>query len=100
MDLTPQQLLQFNGSDPSKPIYVAINGRIFDVTAGNSFYGPGGSYAIFAGKDASRVLAKMSKNEEDVCANLDGFSEKEMCVLDDWVKKFEAKYPIVGRVVS
>ncbi|KAL4340530.1 hypothetical protein GQ457_08G004340 [Hibiscus cannabinus] len=98
MDLTPQQLLQFNGSDPFKPIYVAINGRVFDVTAGNSFYGPGGSYAIFAGKDASRALAKMSKNEEDVCANLDGLSEKEMGVLNDWVKKFEAKYPIVGRV--
>nr|KJB68426.1 hypothetical protein B456_010G244800 [Gossypium raimondii] len=100
MDLTPQQLIQFNGSDPSKPIYVAINGRIYDVTAGKSFYGPGGAYAMFAGKDASRALAKMSKNEEDVCPNLDGLSEKEMDVLNDWVKKFEAKYPVVGRVVS
>ncbi|KAE8678677.1 putative steroid-binding protein 3 [Hibiscus syriacus] len=42
----------------------------------------------------------MSKNEEDVCANLDGLSEKEMGVLDDWVKKFEAKYQVIGRVVS
>ncbi|MBA0811666.1 hypothetical protein Gohar_003542, partial [Gossypium harknessii] len=100
MDLTPQQLIQFNGSDPSKPIYVAINGRIYDVTAGKSFYGPGGAYAMFAGKDASRALAKMSKNEEDVCPNLDGLSEKEMDVLNDWVKKFEAKYPVVGRVIQ
>ncbi|TYH92930.1 hypothetical protein ES332_A13G218800v1 [Gossypium tomentosum] len=100
MDLTPQQLIQFNGSDPSKPIYVAINGRIYDVTAGKSFYGPGGAYSMFAGKDASRALAKMSKNEEDVCPNIDGLSEKEMDVLNDWVKKFEAKYPVVGRVVS
>ncbi|MBA0695132.1 hypothetical protein Goari_005365 [Gossypium aridum] len=100
MDLTPQQLIQFNGSDPSKPIYVAINGRIYDVTAGKSFYGPGGAYAMFAGKDASRALAKMSKNEEDVCPNLDGLSEKEMDVLNDWVKKFEAKYPVVGRVIN
>ncbi|MBA0839957.1 hypothetical protein Goarm_005641, partial [Gossypium armourianum] len=92
MDLTPQQLIQFNGSDPSKPIYVAINGRIYDVTAGKSFYGPGGAYAMFAGKDASRALAKMSKNEEDVCPNLDGLSEKEMDVLNDWVKKFEANF--------
>ncbi|XVF48241.1 hypothetical protein PTKIN_Ptkin03bG0174200 [Pterospermum kingtungense] len=100
MDLTPQQLSQFNGSEPSKPIYLAINGRVYDVTAGKSFYGPGGDYALFAGKDASRALAKMSKNEEDVCPNLDGLSEKEMGVLNDWVKKFEAKYPVVGRVVS
>lgn len=99
MELTAQQLKAYDGSDPSKPIYVAIKGRIFDVTAGNSFYGPGGAYCMFAGKDASRALAKMSKNEEDVTPSLDGLSEKEMGVLNDWEKKFEAKYPIVGTVI-
>ncbi|GLT85205.1 hypothetical protein SLE2022_034010 [Rubroshorea leprosula] len=100
MEFTAQQLNQYNGSDASNPIYVAIKGRVFDVTAGKSFYGPGGPYAMFAGKDASRALAKMSKNEEDVCASLDGLSEKEIGVLNDWEKKFEAKYPVVGRVAS
>nr|XP_016472280.1 PREDICTED: probable steroid-binding protein 3 [Nicotiana tabacum] len=100
MELTAQQLKAYDGSDPSKPIYVAIKGRIFDVTTGNSFYGPGGAYCMFAGKDASRALAKMSKNEEDVTPSLDGLSEKEMGVLTDWEKKFEAKYPIVGTVIS
>ncbi|XP_009772850.1 probable steroid-binding protein 3 [Nicotiana sylvestris] len=100
MELTAQQLKAYDGSDPSKPIYVAIKGRIFDVTTGNSFYGPGGAYCMFAGKDASRALAKMSKNEEDVTPSLDGLSEKEMGVLNDWEKKFEAKYPIVGTVIS
>lgn len=41
----------------------------------------------------------MSKNEEDVTDDLDGLSEKELGVLADWEKKFEGKYPIVGRVV-
>lgn len=100
MELTAQQLKAYDGTDPSKPIYVAIKGRIFDVTTGNSFYGPGGAYCMFAGKDASRALAKMSKNEEDVTPSLDGLSEKEMGVLTDWEKKFEAKYPIVGTVIS
>ncbi|KAK3439632.1 probable steroid-binding protein 3 [Eucalyptus grandis] len=100
MEFTPSELIQFNGTDPSKPIYVAIKGRVFDVTAGKSFYGPGGAYAAFSGKDASRALAKMSKNDEDVSASLDGLSDKEMGVLDDWEKKFEAKYPVVGRVVA
>ncbi|XP_059460939.1 probable steroid-binding protein 3 [Corylus avellana] len=100
MELTPQQLSQYNGTDPSKPIYVAVKGRIFDVTNGKSFYGPGGAYALFAGKDSSRALAKMSKNDEDVSPSLDGLSEKEIGVLDDWEKKFEAKYPVVGRVAS
>ncbi|KAK9279056.1 hypothetical protein L1049_012731 [Liquidambar formosana] len=100
MELTPQQLKQFDGSDPSKPIYVAVKGRIFDVTAGKSFYGPGGAYVMFAGKDASRALAKMSKNDDDITASLDGLSDKEIGVLNDWEKKFEAKYPVIGRVVS
>lgn len=100
MEFTPDQLIQYNGTDPSKPIYVAIRGRVFDVSTGRSFYGPGGSYCMFAGKDASRALAKMSKNEEDVVPSLDGLTEKEIGVLDDWEKKFEAKYPVVGRVVS
>lgn len=99
-ELTPQQLIAYNGTDPSKPIYVALKGRIFDVTTGVSFYGPGGAYAMFAGKDASRALAKMTKNEEDINSSLEGLSEKEIGVLNDWEKKFEAKYPIVGRVVS
>lgn len=98
MEFTPQQLSQYNGSDPTKPIYVAVKGRVFDVTTGKSFYGPGGPYAMFAGKDASRALAKMSKNDEDVLPSLDGLSEKEIGVLNDWEKKFEAKYPVVGRV--
>ncbi|KAJ4959367.1 hypothetical protein NE237_026478 [Protea cynaroides] len=99
MELTVQQLKQFDGSDTNKPIYVAIKGRIFDVSTGKNFYGPGAAYCMFAGKDASRALAKMSKNEEDVCASLDGLSEKEMAVLNDWEKKFEAKYP-VGSIVQ
>ncbi|XP_062023529.1 probable steroid-binding protein 3 [Rosa rugosa] len=100
MELTAEELRQYNGSDPSKPIYVAVKSRIFDVTNGKSFYGPGGPYAMFAGKDASRALAKMTKNEEDITADLQGLSDKEIGVLTDWENKFEAKYPIVGRVVS
>eukprot|EP01018_Ginkgo_biloba_P006730 Gb_40856 [translate_table: standard] len=99
MEFTEEELRKYNGTDSSKPIYVAIKGRVFDVSSGKSFYGPGGSYAMFAGRDASRALGKMSKNEEDICASLDGLTEKEIGVLEDWEKKFEAKYPVVGRVV-
>ncbi|KAK5116502.1 hypothetical protein LTR62_008051 [Meristemomyces frigidus] len=52
--LTDAQLLAYNGTDPTKPIYLALNGTIYDVTAGRRIYGPGGSYHVFAGKDAAR----------------------------------------------
>ena len=98
MELTAEQLKQFDDSDLSKPIYVALKGRIFDVTTGKSFYSPGGPYCVFAGNDASRALAKMNKNEEDITPSLDGLSEKEMGVLNGWENNFQAKYPVVDRV--
>lgn len=54
--LTPEELLAFDGSDTTKPIYLAINGKIFDVSAGGHTYGPGGSYSVFAGRDATRAF--------------------------------------------
>ena len=56
MNLTPDQLALFNGSEPNMPIYLAINGTIFDVSAGRHAYGPGGSYSVFAGRDATRAF--------------------------------------------
>jgi predicted heme/steroid binding protein len=54
--LSPAELALHNGTDPSLPIYIAINNTVFDVTAGKHTYGPGGSYSIFAGKHATRAF--------------------------------------------
>ncbi|KAK3951902.1 hypothetical protein QBC32DRAFT_342865 [Pseudoneurospora amorphoporcata] len=53
--LTPAELAAFDGTDESKPIYLAINHTIYDVSANRRTYGPGGSYHVFAGVDASRA---------------------------------------------
>ncbi|PHH60540.1 hypothetical protein CDD81_1587 [Ophiocordyceps australis] len=54
--LTPQELMAYDGSDATKPLYLAINGTIYDVSAGRHMYGPGGSYSVFAGHDAARAF--------------------------------------------
>jgi predicted heme/steroid binding protein len=56
VNLTPSQLSTYDGSNPDLPIYLAINGTIFDVSAGRHTYGPGGSYSVFAGRDATRAF--------------------------------------------
>ncbi|MCJ1301753.1 hypothetical protein MMC08_004554 [Hypocenomyce scalaris] len=56
LHLSDPDLALYNGSDPSLPILLALNGTIYDVTAGRSIYGPGGMYEFFAGRDATRAF--------------------------------------------
>lgn len=74
---TPKTLEPFNGENGQR-ILLAIKGIVYDVTAGRNFYGPSeswtsevawmqltiacadGMYANFAGRDASRGMAKQS----------------------------------------
>lgn len=45
-----EDLAKFNGEEGSPGIYLAIFGKVYDVTKGRKHYGPGGSYHSFAGK--------------------------------------------------
>ncbi|KAF8007134.1 hypothetical protein BT93_K1208 [Corymbia citriodora subsp. variegata] len=98
-DVTEEQLRAYDGSDPSKPLLMAIKGHIYDVSRSRMFYGPGGSYALFAGRDASRALALMSFDPRDLTGNIEGLSESELEILQDWEYKFMEKYVKVGQIV-
>lgn len=82
------------------PIYVGAGNKIFDTSFGGvEFYGPGGGYHRFSGKDVSRALAKMSFDPTDVeNTSVDDLEDKQKKVLADWIKTFEERkeYPIVG----
>lgn len=99
-DLTPSALRRHDGSNRALPILLAAKGVVYDVTRGRDFYGAGGAYNLFTGRDCSRALAKMSLDPADVSRKVSDLTAEELKVLDDWVVKFEAKYPAVGRVVD
>lgn len=88
----------------ARPIYMGVRDKVFDVSFGGSeFYVDGGPYECLAGRDASRVLAKMSMKPEDVDGVLDyaSLSAREEKNLADWVEKLgEGEggrgYPVVG----
>ncbi|KAH8675417.1 membrane-associated progesterone receptor component 1 [Xylariales sp. PMI_506] len=103
---TPRELLPYNGQ-AGMPVYLAVRGRVFDVTSGRNFYGPGGPYENFAGRDASRGLACHSFDEEMLTKDLegpldklDGLGEEEFESLRGWEERFESKYLVVGRLVA
>ncbi|GMH37570.1 hypothetical protein BSKO_05443 [Bryopsis sp. KO-2023] len=98
-DYTLEQLKEFKGEGDA-PVYFAVKGVIYDATPAKHLYGPGGSYHKFAGCECSRALALM-KVEESMCNDdLADLTEKDLKVLEDWIKKFETKYEVVGKVIK
>ncbi|ORX96386.1 cytochrome b5-like heme/steroid binding domain-containing protein [Clohesyomyces aquaticus] len=103
---TPPELFPYNGLN-GMPVYLAVRGRVFDVTAGRNFYGPGGPYANFAGRDASRGLACGSFDEDMLTKDLDGpldaledLGEEQMDAMRGWEERFQEKYLVVGKLVA
>ncbi|KAB2624887.1 steroid-binding protein 3 [Pyrus ussuriensis x Pyrus communis] len=56
---------------------MALKGRVFDVSDGKSFTVRRAVRNV-PGKDASRALAKMNKNDEDMTASLDGLTASRL----------------------
>ena len=107
-NFTKAQLSHFDGTkedktEESKDVYLSLNGTVFDVSSRRDFYGPGGPYEKFAGRECGIALAKMSF-DENLLDDMDGvadlnFGEKNQ--LDEWHEKFQyyRNYPIKGKYV-
>ncbi|KAF8314784.1 cytochrome b5 [Clavulina sp. PMI_390] len=97
--LSEEELALFDGTSPDKPVYIGIDGHIYDVSAGRANYGPGGRYHNFAGIDAARAFATACTNG-DRTHDLRGLTEAQMKSLEKWKKYYDnrPKYPRVGRV--
>lgn len=61
-NFTVEELKKYDGSDPSLPIYLAMDGYVYDVTPGKEYYQPGGPYHSLAGRDSSYELNQFGGN--------------------------------------
>ncbi|KAJ2159192.1 Dihydrodipicolinate synthase [Coemansia sp. RSA 552] len=103
---TKREISEYTGKDGT-PILIALDGKVYDVSAGRGFYGPGCAYNVFAGRDASRLLAKQSFDEgispEELDApidTLDDLTEEDRESLDAYIGLFTVKYRCVGDLVE
>ena len=99
-DYSLSELAGYDGSDPTKPLLIGIRGHVYDVTRGRDFYGPGGPYGMFAGKDCTRALAKVSFDEELFTGDIEGLESDELDKLEEWIEMFEGKYRRIGRLLE
>lgn len=92
---TAEELSEFTGVN-GKPIYISVKGVVYDCSEAVEFYGEGKPYAVFAGKESSRSLAKMLIDDTEANAGWNNLNESHMKCLDEWVEKYKSKYPVVG----
>ena len=95
---TVSELYEFGNGQNGQPILLSVFGRVYDVTAGSKFYGEGGSYSMFAGRDVTRALCMGCKTEECLVRNTDGLTEKQLAEGKRWLSFFQLhdKYSYVG----
>lgn len=118
--LTKEDLKNYDGSEGSKGLYVAILGSIFDVSAGQlskllfylsiyqnfiptlgkDHYGPGCSYHFFTGKDGSRAFVSGDFSEEGLTDDLAGLTGKDVKALWKWVEFYKGDYRYVGKLIG
>ncbi|OMJ19300.1 Damage response protein 1 [Smittium culicis] len=107
---TKRTLSQYTGAtDPNGPVLIAVKGIVYDVSVngGRDFYGPGGPYSIFSGRDASRLFSMFEfdngMTEEELDSPIDKlddltFDQQES--LEAYIQLFESKYMPVGVLVE
>ncbi|CAM9831649.1 unnamed protein product [Sphacelaria rigidula] len=107
-EFTIAELRPFDGTSETHedraapPIYVGVRGKVFDMSYGGAaMYGPGKTYNLFAGRDASVALAKMSFAAEHLDnPDMSQLTPQDLGVLKDWAEKMEKKYPVVGTIAN
>jgi predicted heme/steroid binding protein len=98
-DMSLEELAAIHKSDGR--LLIGCMGKIYDVSS-NEMYAPGQGYNCFIGKDASVALAKMKFNPEFLDPKQLHWSKdldkEELKILEDWAKKFDGKYQIIGQI--
>lgn len=101
VNLTLSELALHNGEN-SLPIYIAINGSVYDVSSAPEIYGPDGPYRFFSGRDAARAFVTgCFQNPAEFTYDLRGLDPVEADHdIKGWQDYFEksSRYWYVGTV--
>ena len=98
-EFTMDEIALFDGKGTEEePILTVIDGLVYNLIKGREFYGEGGPYNPFAGRDCTRLLAKNQVSDKtDTRLALD---EKELEQLEKWKEFFNNKYGSIGKITG
>ena len=98
---TLEELWEFGNGHDDSPLLISIFGRIYDVSEGEKFYGPQGSYPMFPGHDVTYALATGCKAcATDTSKTAHDLTPKQLDEGKRWLSFFQLhdKYPYVGKL--
>ncbi len=98
---TLDEIHEYNSTN-AKKILLSIMGIVYDVTTGKDFFGKGGPYDVYAGRDCTYALATMDLANSAVDKFEYELDEKfsDSQTLADWIAYFDFKYLRVGELVD
>mmetsp|Transcript_32727 Transcript_32727/g.104319 ORF Transcript_32727/g.104319 Transcript_32727/m.104319 type:complete len:189 (-) Transcript_32727:139-705(-) len=100
--VTPEELASANGLGGA-PTWLAIRGRVYDVSAAPQFYGPGKSYhKLVARDDATRAFGLGCTATKCLGSSVDDLDEKQLKEIDRWIELYDShdKYTYVGKLLD
>eukprot|EP00794_Sanderia_malayensis_P013747 gene13747-15183_t len=81
-------------------IYLAILGKVFDVSAGKRHYGKGGSYSFFTGIDGTKAFVTGDFNKEGLIDDITGLKDEQCLSLSEWQELYFKDYTYLGKVIG
>ncbi|XP_066296904.1 neuferricin-like [Branchiostoma lanceolatum] len=97
---TSQQLSKYTGKSGSPELYLAIMGKVFDVTKGERYYGLKGGYSFFTGRDGTRAFVTGDFTEAGLVDNVDGLEWRDLIGIEEWVQTYEKEYKYAGKLIG
>lgn len=98
-EISEDDLKQYDGSDPEKPLLMAIKGQIYDVSQSRSFMDQVDLMHCLLERMLAELLQKCLL-KKDLTGDITGLGPFELEALQDWEFKFMSKYVKVGTVKS
>jgi len=92
------ELARYDGSPGSPGLHLALLGVVYDVSQGDQYYGPGGGYSFFAGRDASRAFVTGKFDSEGLVDDVAGLASSDYMGLVEWSEFYQTDYKRVGVV--
>jgi len=89
---TLKEMSAFGGQVAGEVLLTSVLGRVYDVSPARDLFGPGGPYAMFAGRDGTYNLAVMSLKKPTLDKFEYDLDDEDRECLSDWIAYFDNRY--------